>query len=96
MTSTEMEQQRHRHLTHFHPCRCLVPSKSCPLRCAQIWRIYVYCEDDVSVLHVLECREDDYDGLKRRHGLRVDHAAFPGKLIRLLERCIGSAAPDAR
>lgn len=56
----------------------------------QVLRIHASSEDDPYFLHTLEVTEDDFQCLKADQGILVDFASFPGKIIGLLERCIGS------
>lgn len=60
----------------------------------QVLRIHASSEDDPYFLHTLEVTEDDFQCLKADQGILVDFASFPGKIISLLERCIGSHAAD--
>lgn len=60
----------------------------------QVLRIHVSSEDDPYFLHTLEVTEDEFQSLKAEQGILVDFASFPGKIISLLERCIGSQVSD--
>lgn len=60
----------------------------------QVLRIHASSENDPYFLHTLEVTEDDFQCLKADQGILVDFASFPGKIISLLERCIGSHAAD--
>lgn len=60
----------------------------------QVLRIHVSSEEDPYFLHTLEVTEDDFQCLKADQGILVDFASFPGKIISLLERCIGSHSAD--
>jgi spindle assembly abnormal protein 6 len=63
-------------------------------RPAQVLRIHASSEDDPYFLHTLEVTEEEFQCLKADQGILVDFASFPGKIISLLERCIGSHASD--
>lgn len=60
----------------------------------QVLRIYASSDDDPYFLHTLEVTEDDFQCLKADQGILVDFGSFPGKIISLLERCIGSHAAE--
>lgn len=61
----------------------------------QVLRIHASSEDDPFFLHTLEVSEEEFQGLKAEQGILVDFASFPGKIISLLERCVGAAVAAA-
>ncbi|CAK0779091.1 hypothetical protein CVIRNUC_004694 [Coccomyxa viridis] len=56
--------------------------------------IQIWSEQDLSSLHTLEVREDDFQALKLDQGILVDFGGFPAKIITLLQRCLASSRED--
>lgn len=54
----------------------------------------IWSEQDLSSLHTLEVREDDFQTLKLEQGILVDFGGFPAKIITLLQRCLASSHED--
>ncbi len=60
----------------------------------QVLVIQIWSEQDLSSLHTLEVREDDFQALKLDQGILVDFGGFPAKIITLLQRCLASSRED--
>ena len=60
----------------------------------QVLVIQIWSEQDLSSLHTLEVREDDFQALKQEQGILVDFRGFPAKIITLLQRCLASCRED--
>ncbi len=69
-------------------------SKVQPLLGVQVLIIQIWTEEDLSSLHTLEVREDDFQALKLEQGILVDFGGFPAKIITLLQRCLASCHED--
>ena len=65
-----------------------------PLPLSQVLRCFVSSAADPFFLHVLEVGEEEYAVLRQEQDIRVDFANFPGKLIGLLDKCIGEREKD--
>ncbi|PSC69139.1 spindle assembly abnormal 6-like protein [Micractinium conductrix] len=63
-------------------------------RGAGVLRCFVSSAADPFFLHVLEVGEEEYAVLRQEQDIRVDFANFPGKLIGLLDKCIGEREKD--
>ena len=64
-------------------------------RCfVQVLVIQIWNEQDLSSLHTLEVKEDDFQALKVEQGILVDFGGFPAKIIALLQRCLASCQDD--
>ena len=60
----------------------------------QVLIIQIWNEQDLSSLHTLEVREDDFRALKVEQGILIDFGGFPAKIIALLQRCLASCHED--
>ena len=60
----------------------------------QVLIIQIWNEQDLSSLHTLEVREDDFQALKVEQGILIDFGGFPAKIIALLQRCLASCHED--
>jgi spindle assembly abnormal protein 6 len=72
------------------PCDRMQGSPMAKTYIVQVLVIQIWNEQDLSSLHTLEVKEDDFQALKVEQGILVDFGGFPAKIIALLQRCLAS------